>query len=134
MAYGTLSGWRAYATALGDTAPSAAVDSVASAALERGSRYIRIRYVSLMDADVDTTDERIVEAAYIAAALELASPGFFLKTYTPSQAKVLTGVGSLKWTPVTGGASGSAAMQPVSPEIEALLQGLLWLPTAAMVV
>jgi hypothetical protein len=44
-AYGTLAGFRAYALARGDNAPTAASDALAEAALMRASDMIRLRYV-----------------------------------------------------------------------------------------
>jgi hypothetical protein len=61
------------------------------------------------------------EAAYIAANLELATPGFFSKTYTEAESKVLTGVGSIKWA-VTGNAGGTYAYMPTSSLIDALFE------------
>lgn len=126
--YGTLEGWRAYATARGDNAPTTANDALATAALVRGSDHVRFRYVAnlLTGYGVDFTptghDLPIAEeGAYIAASLELATPGFFTKTFTAAEQKVLTGVGSIKWT-VTGEASGTYAAMPVSTSIHALFE------------
>lgn len=124
--YGTLVGWRAYALARGNSAPTAAEDALATAALMRGSDYIRFRYVANLLPGYDTTftplgsDLPLVEeAAYIAASIELTTAGFFSKTYTESESKVLTGVGSIKWT-VTGNASGTYAYLPTSSLIDAM--------------
>ena len=126
--YGTLAGWRAYATARGASAPADATDALATAALVRGSDHVRLRYVAnlLPSYGVDFTpvghDLPIVEeGAYIAAALELATPGFFSKTFTASEQKVLTGVDSIKWT-VVGDAGGTYAAMPVSTSIAALFE------------
>lgn len=124
MIYGTLAGWREYATDRGNNAPTEAADPVANAALQRASDYIRFTYVAHFIAGCTLTDDVIEEAAYIAASLELTTPGFFARTYTPSEQKVLTGVGSIRWTPT--GASGALTEMdgstPVSTAIDAMLR------------
>ena len=124
--YGTLTGFRAYATARGDNAPAEAQDAVATAALVRGSDMIRLRYVPnfLPGYGIDFvppgSDMPLVEeAAYIAASIELKTPGFFSKTYTAAEQKVLTEVKGIKWT-VVGESSGVYASMPVSTLIDAL--------------
>lgn len=126
--YGDLAGFRAYASARGNEAPTDATDALATAALVRGSDHVRLRYVSnLLPAyGVDFTPAGhdlplVEEAAYIASSLELATPGFFAKTYTASEQKVLTGVDSIRWT-VVGDASGTYAAMPVSTSIAALFE------------
>jgi hypothetical protein len=125
---GTLADWRAYASARGDNTPTEAEDAVATAALVRASDYIRFRYVANFISGYDETfiapgyDIPLVEiGAYIAAGLELATPGLFSKTFTPAEQKVLTGVGSIRWT-VTGKAGGIYAASPVSTLLEALFE------------
>lgn len=116
--YGTVAGWVTYAGLRGLTV----ADTPASAqALVRASDYIRTRYVMRFLADYDDTAPEVEEATYIAAAFELTTPGFWATTFTPSQVKVLTGVGSIKWTPVTSGKGDADDMLPTSPAIEALL-------------
>ena len=126
--YGTLAGFRAYATARGNSAPTAASDADATAALVRGSDHVRLRYVAnLLPAyGVDFTPSGhdmplVEEAAYIAAGFELTTVGFFSKTFTASEQKVLTGVDSIRWT-VTGDAKGTYAAMPVSTSIHALFE------------
>lgn len=128
MAYGSIAGWRAYATERGNSAPTEASDADATAALVRGSDYIRVRYAANLlpsydpltftptGSDLPLTEE----AAYIAASIDLASPGFFAKTYTEAESKVLTGVGSVKWT-VTG-KGGTYAYMPTSSLIDAMFE------------
>lgn len=118
MVYGTLSGFRAFALARGNAAPTAASDVLAQAALQRGSDYVRRFYAGHLVRAV--SDEVLEEAAYIAAGYELTTPGFFSRTYTPAEAKVLTAVGAIRWTPV-GDASRGGSLTPVSSDIEALL-------------
>lgn len=126
--YGTLEGWRVYATARGNSAPADADDADATAALVRASDYVRLRYIAnlLAGYSADTVPSGHTlplgeEGAYIAASIELATPNFFGRTYTPSEQKVLTGVSSIKWT-VTGDASGTYAAMPVSTILEALFE------------
>lgn len=117
--YGDLAGWRAYETARGNPAPAAANDGEASAALLRAQDHIRYAYVSRLAPGYDDTLEVIEPAVYVAATLELATPGFFSKTFTPSQQKVLTQAGDIKWT-VVGDASKAGSASPTSTLIEAM--------------
>lgn len=93
-------------------------DELSAQALHRAKRYIRIHYLEKLG--IDESNDKAVEAAYIAAGYELATPNFWSTTYTPSEQKVLTKVGDIQWT-VTGGASGPDAALPMSPAIDALL-------------
>ncbi|UOA14517.1 hypothetical protein [Sulfitobacter dubius] len=114
----TVEGWIAYAALRGDTV---ADDQASAAALVRGQDYIDLHYVNRFGSAV-RVDEKIVEKAiYEAAKLELATPGFWSKTYTPNQQKVLTAVGEIKWT-VRGDASGPDAATPVSTKIDSMLR------------
>jgi hypothetical protein len=124
--YGDLAGWRAYALARGDNAPTNATDEVATAALVRGSDYIRYRYVANLLPGYDETftpagyEAPLAElGAYIAAGYELAKPGFFSKVYTPSEQKVLTEVKGIKWT-VTGQGGATYGSSPTSSLIDAM--------------
>lgn len=131
--YGTVADWIAYAALRGLTVEDA---PAAAQALMRASDYIRTRYVIRFMADYDETAPQVAEATFIAAAQELASPGFWSATFTPSQVKVLTGVDSIKWTPVdVNGMTGTDAMLPTSPAIDALLVPLTrWgMPAVAVV-
>lgn len=126
--YGTIAGWRAYATARGNSAPTSATDGLATAALTRASDMIRLRYVPnlLPGYGVDFTpaghDMPLTEeAAYIAAGYELTTPGFFAKSYTASEQKALVQVQSIRWQ-VTGDASKTYAAMPVSTLIEAMFE------------
>lgn len=127
--YGDLIGWRAYALARGNNAPTAAEDVAATAALVRASDYIRFRYVANLLAAYDPltftppgyTSPLVVEATYVAAAFDLTTPGFFSKTYTASEQKVLTGVGQIKWT-VTGDSSKTYSAMPTSTLIDAMFE------------
>lgn len=117
--YGSLAGWRAYALARGDSAPTNALDPAAQAALLRASDHIRYRYVANLLPGLDGTLEIVEPATYVAASLELATPGFFSRTYTPGEQKVLTEVKGIKWT-VVGDASKSFAAAPTSTLIDAM--------------
>ena len=118
--YGTLEGWRAYALARGDSAPTDATDADANAALTRASDYIQYRYVANLCPPYDDTLPVVVDATYVAASIELATPGFFSKTYTPSEHKVLTEVKGIKWQ-VTGD-KGTWAAYPTSTIIDAMFK------------
>jgi hypothetical protein len=116
--YGTLEDWIAFALARGNEAVEDADEEVATAALVRASDYIKYTYVVHFSGVADTIPE-VEEATYHAAALELTSPGFFSKTYTASQTKVLTAVEGIKWTPVASGEKNLYA--PKSTLIESML-------------
>lgn len=121
--YSTITAWRAYALARGNSAPTEATDANAQASLQRASDYIRTRYV--LPFDKDATSDAVIEATHIAAGYDLASPGFWQKTFTPAEAKVLTKVDGIQWT-AQGNASlekGYQAQLPVSPAIDALMGG-----------
>jgi len=121
--YSTIADWRAYALARGNSAPTSASDNDATAAMQRGSDYIRTRYV--LPLGLSGTADNVIEATHIAAGYELTTPGFWSKTFTPAQQKVLTGVGDIRWT-VSGNATmgkGYNAQLPVSPAIDALFGG-----------
>ena len=121
--YGTIADWRSYALARGDNTPTEASDANATAALQRASDYIRTRYVLRLG--LSATDANVIEATYIAAPFELATVGFWSRTFTPGQAKTLTGVKGITWT-VSAEASrqmGYDAQLPVSPAIDALFGG-----------
>jgi hypothetical protein len=123
--YGTLVDFRSYATARGDNAPTAATDDVATAALVRASDYIRTRYVLRMELDTPETDGNVIEATYIAARREIATPGFWTTTFSPAQAKTLVEVKGIKWQPIGAkefGLSGRDLVAPMDPAIDALLR------------
>lgn len=120
--YGTLAGWRAYALARGDSAPTDATDADADAALTRGSDYVEIHYVNYFLPGYDDTLAAVEQAAYEAANFELATVGFFSQSFTPSQQKVLTEVKGVKWTAVESGLDGADAATPVSTRIDGLLK------------
>lgn len=124
--YGTIADWRSYALERGDSAPTDASDADATAALVRASDYIRFTYVERFRSGCVTPDETIEHATYEAANLELATPGFWSTTFSMDQAKVLTGVDTIKWTPIkmdsrTDTERPADMMRPVSTKIDAML-------------
>lgn len=121
---GTIASFRAYATARGNPAPTAATDVLATAALVRASDYITYSYVQQFLSGYDATSPNVEEATYEAAILELATPNFFSSTFTMDQRKVLTEVKGIKWTVVAGpsGISSSQAATPMSTKIAAMLE------------
>ncbi len=119
--YGNVEDWKAYALARGNSDPNGSSAPNDVAALVRASDYIRTKYVNYFAAPFEDAPDYVIEATYIAASLELKTPNFFTKTYTPSQQKVLTKVGGIQWTAI-GDATGTDAAAPVSTPIELLLR------------
>lgn len=112
----TVAGWITYAAARGTTV---ADDADSAAALVRAADYIEYHYLNRVGSTPpDTISDN---ATYEAATLELATPGFWTKTFTPDQQKVLTKVGDIQWS-VRGSASGTDAATPVSTKIEAMFR------------
>ena len=68
---------------------------------------------------------QIETGTYIAALYELNDAGFFLKTYTPAEKKVLTEVSGVKWTMV-GNAGSVLSYSPVCNQIQALFDPITW--------
>ena len=127
----TVADWITYAA---DRGRIIADEPATAQALVRGSDYIRTRYLTRVS---DAPEAAVDEATYIAAGYELDTPGFWSATYKPSEAKVLTRVGEIQWTP-TGQAGGQFtgldALMPTSPAIEALLMPYARYGVAVMVV
>lgn len=117
----TLDGWRAYALLRGDEAPTDQDEDLTNPALIRGGDLIRFRYLAILRPGITaaTIEDIVDEATYIAASLELATPGFFNKTFTASEQRTITQVDAIKWT-VTGDASGTYAAMPTSTLIDAM--------------
>jgi hypothetical protein len=134
--YGTLSAFRAYALERGDNAPTAASDADATAALVRASDYIRTRYVIRMGVPSAEQEDLIEEAAYIAGRREVATPGFWAATFSPTQAKTLVEVKGIRWQPIGAkefGLSGRDMVTPIDPAIDALLLPFGYVPGALVV-
>ena len=115
----TIEGWIAYAAEAGDTVVD---DAESNAALVRGQRYVTRTYVNYFMAPYGADSEGVDEAIYEAATLELATPGFWSKTFTPDQQKVLTKVDAIQWTVIDSGKKGAAAATPMTTAIDALLR------------
>lgn len=114
----TVAGWITYAAERGEAVLD---DADSAAALVRGQDYIDYHYANRFGSAV-TVDEDVLDAAvYEAAKAELSTPGFWTKTYTADQQKVLIAVGSIKWE-TRGDASGTDAATPVSTKIEGMLR------------
>lgn len=121
MTIGTVAGWITYAAARGTTV---ADDADSAAALVRASDYITYHYVNRFIGSYDATSPYVEEATYEAANFELATPGFFSKTVTEGQQKTLTGVGSIRWTPMKSDAKTlrtGLLYSPTSTKIDAML-------------
>lgn len=143
--YGTDQGFEDYATSNGYTVPAGTV----AAARLRGSVYLDGHYYRRWPGQptggidqerswprkdaVDrygnaipdsTIPQRVIDASYEAALLELKTPGFFSKTFTESERKVLTRVQNIQWT-VTGESKGDRANSPVSTTIDNILAPIL---------
>lgn len=129
---GTLETFRTYATARGSSAPTDAQDADATAALMRASDHIRFAYVAKFAAGYDETSPNVEAATYEAALLELAKTGFFSKTFTPGERKVLTEVKGIKWQVVGGSGNGRAS--PVSTRVEDMLQPYMYQPVGMFTV
>ncbi len=104
----------AYAADLGTTI---ADDDATAEGLVRAEDYIEYYYLNRLV--ISAPDELVENAIYEAAILEIATPGFFTKTFTASEQTALTEVKGIKWT-LVGDASGAEAATPVSTKIEAM--------------
>lgn len=116
----SLENWITYAAARGLTVANA---PASEQALVRAQDYILYHYVSQFLPGYGADSPYVDEATYEAAALELATPGFFTTSFTPAQQKVLTGVGDIRWT-VTGSTDSADAWAnatPTSTKIAAML-------------
>jgi hypothetical protein len=112
---GTLADFRAYHDDRGNSGPTDATDAVATAALVRGSDYVRRAFTLT----VEETDSRVIEAAYVASGFELSEFGFFSKAGAD---KILTKVQGIEWTVNTGGATNRDSLTP-RDMIAAILRG-----------
>jgi hypothetical protein len=114
----TVAAWITYAAAGGDAVSD---DADSAAALVRAQRHIAHHYLNRLLPGVDATTLAVVDdATYEIAKLELATPGFFNKVYTPAEQKVLTEVKGIRWTPVAGGKGGFQDATPVSTLVDAM--------------
>jgi len=139
MLIGNITDFRTYQTDRLNNAPADAADNVVTAALLRASDYIRTRYVIRYDLELDA--ENVIESVYIAGKYEVDTPGFWSKTFTESQIKVLTKVDNIQWTiPDKDSSSDGLGFTgdgqiPTDPAIHALLTvGSSWgLPAVTVV-
>lgn len=124
----SVAAWITYAAARGEVVDD---DAASAAALVRAQDHLAHHYLNRVTV---TPDEAVLDAAtYEAAKLELATPGFFSKAYTPAEQKVLVQVDGIKWE-TKGDASGSDAATPVSTRIEAMMRPYMVPSFGAMVV
>lgn len=123
MLYGDLSGFRAFALARGNAAPTDAEDSAALQALQRASDHVRFSFITRLPASLQSVEAlpSIEDAAYLCAAIELDTPGFFSRAYTPSEQKVLTRAGDISWT-VTGRSDKAGSGMPRLATVEAIFR------------
>lgn len=121
MSYGTVSGADTYHAARGNAAWAAGGATPKAAALVRATDYIRTTYVRRFSSAYDETAADVEPATYEAALRELATPGFFTKSYTEADRKVLTEVKGIKWT-LTGSVRDGRSMAPTVT----LIDNLLW--------
>lgn len=113
-------GFRAYALARGNNAPTEATDEAAQASLVRGGDYVRDQYVAnFLPAFIVPLPDAVETATYEAAIIELASPGALSKTYTEGADKALVAVEGIKWE-FTGRKGGSQV--PKSTKIDAMMR------------
>lgn len=120
MGYGNVAGADAYHAARGNATWGSATSQAKSEALTRGADYVRLSYVRRFTAGFNETAADVEPATYEAALLELIKPGFFARTYTEADRKVLVEVKGIKWQAV-GSAKDARSMAPTSTIIESLL-------------
>ena len=96
------------------------------AALRRGQDYLAREYNERWNVEFDNDDApELVKFSIIEAALvEARNPGSLSPTVKASDAKMLTGVGSITWTPISG-PGGVDALRPRLLHVEAMLSGLI---------
>jgi hypothetical protein len=98
------------------------------AALRLGQDYVAREYNARWSVEfTDATAPDIVKYAIVEAALvEARSPGALSPLVTAATAKILTKVGEIQWTPVSGKSSGSASdlMKPTLTNVEAMLKSV----------
>lgn len=96
------------------------------AALRRGQDWAAREFNTRWAVEFDNDDAPdLARFAVIEAALvEARNPGSLAPTVRAADAKMLTGVGSISWTPIRG-PSGVEAMRPRLMHVEAMLRPLL---------
>lgn len=121
----TLAEANAYATARAKTTWTAA-STGKDEALRRGQDYIAGRYNLRWSVTFDNAaaPDAVKFAIVEAAIRELASPGSLTPDVTLGREKVLTGLDSLKWTPVLSDAKVDD-LRPTLTAIDGLLSGMV---------
>ena len=96
------------------------------AALRRGQDHLAREYNERWAIEFENDDApELVKFSIIEAALvEARNPGALSPTVKASEAKMLTGVGSISWTPIPG-PNGVDALRPRLLHVEAMLSGLI---------
>ena len=95
------------------------------AALRRGQDYLAREYNGRWSVEFDDDAPELVKFAVIEAALvEARNPGALSPTVKAADAKMLTGAGSISWTPIPG-PNGVDALRPRLLHVEAMLRPLL---------
>lgn len=96
------------------------------AALRRGQDHVAREYNGqwLVEFDNAAAPELVKFAVVEAALVEARAPGSLSPTVKASDAKMLTGVGSITWTPIKGPA-GVDALRPRLLHVEAMISGLV---------
>lgn len=98
-------------------------------ALVRATDVIVFGYVNRFSKGYNIDSDYVDEAIYEAAIIEVETPNFFTKIYTPADQKLLTEAKGVKWTPVVGGRNGRGGLldaTPTSTKIEAMLRPYLY--------
>jgi hypothetical protein len=146
--YATITGAGSYHSALGN-ATWTGTDADKEAALRRATAWVDGRYAArwpgtptygrdqaldwprsyAADADGNVIDATTIPAEVVAATCEaalreLVSPGSLSPDVTPGKAKVLTGLGSMTWTPLRS-AAGATDMTPTLVVVDRLLAPLV---------
>jgi len=122
--YGSLSGWQAYVEAR-DIANQSISDPGSIPVLVRASDYIKYHYVVNFMPQYDDTVPEVELATYEAACIENTKPGFFERTYSPGEAKMLVAVDSIRWEKVTASRQedlDNNVMVPISTKIDMYLR------------
>lgn len=98
------------------------------AALQRGQDYVAREYNGrwLTPFTVQDVPELVKLAIYEAAINEARNPGVLSPVGSLSDARVLTQVGEIKWTPLASSEkSGSSLFKPTLTSVEALLSTMV---------
>jgi hypothetical protein len=96
------------------------------AALRRGQDWVAREFNDRWTVEFDNDDapDLVMFAIIEAALVEAANPGALSPTVKAADAKMLTGVGSISWTPIPS-PGGVEALRPRLLHVEAMLRGLV---------